>query len=78
MDKLKELKDLRWRKTDHVRPHEYIVAEWHPEEFKAMVAEISAEGYWKKFGNTRYKYLNRNGYKYWRIQCVLNREKLEQ
>lgn len=61
-------------------PHEYIVADHYPEkakEINAFIAEIVKSGYTKKFYTKEYKYLEIGEYKYWVIENIINRAKID-
>lgn len=62
-------------------PHEYIIRAWNPELFDELARMITEQGVNKPFtlfGKTNtYKYLYYGAFKFWRIQVVLNREKVE-
>ena len=68
----------QWRKTDYVRPHEYIVQHTHPALFADLTEALqSGEGVHPgTFGGRECRYLYVGEYKYWRIEDVVNRELL--
>lgn len=62
-------------------PHEYIVTDHYPaktDEIKKFIKEIENHGYSKSFYGKEYKYLEINGYKYWVIENIINRAKIEE
>ena len=65
-----------WRKTDYIRPHEYIVQENHPELFSALAEALEHDEavYSEIFQGWEYNYLVIGNYKYWRIDDVVNRQ----
>lgn len=72
--------DWQFAKTMPEIPHEYIVTNQYPdkiERIKEFVEEIEKNGYAKKFYGKQYKYLEIDGYKYWAIENILNREKIK-
>jgi len=74
---------VKWRfaKTMPEIPHEYIVTNDYPEkraEIAEFTAEIEQNGYSKTFFTKTYKYLNIGGYKYWVIENIINRAKIEE
>lgn len=72
------IQEQTWKKTEYIRPHEYIVDKWNPILFTAVKALIITQGYWKYFFKSKYRYINIDGYKYWVIENILNREKLNE
>ena len=64
-----------------IAPHEYIVKEDQPAVFKKYTEKINKYGKEENFtlfGKTKtYRYYYSNGYKYWRIENILNRKKLK-
>lgn len=77
MDLLREIADANWTKTTYIKPHEYVLRSDYPQLVEAIVTRIKEEGYIKKFFSKRYRYVNIDGYKYWYIPPVLNRQLLE-
>ena len=63
-------------------PHEYFVDKQYPRSFrlfKMMIREYGVNKKFTLFGHTKtYRYLFFEGYKYWNIENILNREKLPQ
>lgn len=62
-------------------PHEYIVVDNYPEkadDMKLFVSEIAKNGYTKTFFGKVYKYLEIGDYKYWVIDNIINRAKIEE
>jgi len=66
-----------WHKTDYIKPHEYIIAEKNEELFVRVKKLLKRRGYKQLFNYTEYTYININGYKYWIVGIVLNRQKLD-
>ena len=65
-----------WTRTTYIQPHEYIVYERYPELCALISGLINEEGYIKEFQGSDYKYIDLDGYKYWFICPILNRELL--
>lgn len=62
-------------------PHEYIVIDDYPEKsesIKEFIQEIENDGYVNSFFDKEYKYLEIDGYKYWVIENIINRAKIDQ
>jgi len=62
-------------------PHEYIVTDHYPEksvEINKFIAQIQEKGYTKMFYSKEYKYLEIYDYKYWVIENIINRAKIEE
>jgi len=78
----KLINSVKWTfaKTMADIPHEYIVVGHYPEkseEIKSFIAEIDKNGYTKSFYGKEYKYLEIYDYKYWVIEDIINRAKIE-
>ena len=80
---LKFIQDSKWvfTKTMPEIPHHYIVRDDLSvpnqklfDEFKEF---IDKKGYSKKFYEKEYKYIDMEGYKYWIIENILNREEIK-
>lgn len=76
------IKRVHWQvaKTMPEIPHEYIVIDDYKDkqgEFKIFIDKINHDGYAEKFFNKEYKYLDIDGYKYWVIENIINRAKIE-
>ena len=68
-------------KTMPETPHEYIVIDDYPEKLDSIrkfVQEIENDGYVNSFFDKEYKYLEIDGYKYWVIENIINRAKIEE
>ena len=65
-----------WTRTTHIQPHEYVVYERYPELYALISGLISEEEYIKEFQGSNYQYIDLDGYKYWFICPILNRELL--
>ena len=74
----KKLKNLInkaiWKKTTYIKPHEYILEQERPILFSLIKKMIDELGYDKMFLKKEYRYLNFEGYKYWIVENVLNRQ----
>jgi len=66
----------RFARTYPDAPHWYITQDQAPELVAMMREAIAQHGYWGRWGRHRYRYVNVNGWKYWWIPPVLNREPL--
>lgn len=76
-DKLRKVKFTFAKTYAQSFPHEYTLQEREPEVFELMQIWINEQGYDKFFYGKLYRYLELDGYKYWIIGNVLNREPLE-
>ena len=65
-----------WTRISYIQPHEYIVYDRCPELCALISGLINAEGYTKRFQGSDYQYIDLDGYKYWYISPILNRELL--
>jgi hypothetical protein len=65
-----------WTRTSYIQPHEYTVYERCPELCGLIIGLISDNGYTKRFQGRDYQYVDLDGYKYWYIFPILNRELL--
>ena len=79
--KLIERNEWIFAKTMPEIPHHYIVRDNLSnkdqklfDEFKLFIKE---NGYTEKFYKKEYQYINIDGYKYWIIENILNREKIK-
>jgi len=63
----------RWKATDHVEPHEYILESWNPVLYHAILDKIRKEGYNGGFQKWKYRYVDIDEHRYWHIGTVLNR-----
>ena len=79
--KLIERNEWIFAKTMPEIPHHYIVRDNLSgkdqklfDEFKLFIKE---NGYTEKFYTKEYQYINIDGYKYWIIENILNREKIK-
>lgn len=74
---LERLIDLaRWRATDYLAPHEYVLSCDYPELHAALKAYLIEHGYVGLFLDREYVYVNVGAYRYWIIEDVLNRARL--
>ena len=79
---IKLIKNYEWTfaKTMPEIPHYYIVrgnlSKEDQKTFDEFKLFIEKNGYIKKFYEKEYQYTDINGYKYWFIEDILNREKL--
>ena len=80
--KLIENNDWIFAKTMPEIPHYYIVRDNLSVENQKLFDEfklfIKEKGYAGKFYTKEYQYINIEGYKYWIIDNILNREKIKQ
>jgi hypothetical protein len=65
-----------WHGTTHIQPHSYIVEREDPALYAEMQALIVEHGYDAEFRGFIYCYVHLDGYKYWIVPPVLNREPL--
>ena len=65
-----------WTRTTYIQPHEYVVYERHPKLCALISGLINEEGYIKEFQGSACQYIDLDGYKYWFICPILNRELL--
>lgn len=75
-DLLERLRRAPWHATTHVQPHEYILQREDPALYGEVRVLIAAQGYQRDFQGYTYRYVELDGYKYWSIPPVLNREPL--
>jgi hypothetical protein len=73
---LQRLRRATWHATTHVQPHEYIVKSEDPALYEEMRVVIAQQGYVREFQGWTYRYVDLDGYKYWSLPPVLNREPL--
>lgn len=66
---------IKWIKTTHIQPHEYILRKDHPDLYSEISKMIKEKGYTKDFRGTKYRYVDIGEYKYWCMGIILNREK---
>ena len=76
------LKIFDWRTSEKPRLHEYIILDNNTAfKFVAIDLLMQKEGYDEYFymwtTKKKYRYVDYNGYKYWIIYDVLNREKIK-
>ncbi len=69
-----KINKAKWKKTEYIRQHEYVLKKDYPELFLSLVKMIDIWGYGAKFKNKKYRYLDIEEYKYWYDKDVLNRE----
>ena len=78
--KLIERNEWTFAKTMPEIPHYYIVRDNLTKEDQKTFDEfklfIKKNGYIEDFHGKKYQYININGYKYWAIENILNREKI--
>jgi hypothetical protein len=65
-----------WHQTNYIQPHEYVLQHEQPELFAHASGLLAADSYGAMFRGYPYRYIDRNGWKYWIIDDVLNRERL--
>lgn len=80
--KLIERNEWIFAKTMPEIPHYYIVRDNLSDEDQKLFDEfklfIKENGYTEKFHTREYQYINIDGYKYWIIKNILNRQKLNE
>lgn len=64
-------KNLKWKRSKHVCPHEYIMVKDSP----YLVALIRASKCTEKYRGVTYHVLFLKGFKYWRMGNVINRKR---
>ena len=74
----------RWKRTQHVKPHEYTHRDWGDVEgFYEFIKLIRAPGYDAKFQGRKYRYLDVGEFTYWtmgmalEITIIINRRRTE-
>jgi len=67
------MRENKWKKTDYIEPHEYILISEDPE----LTAAINASNVIEEFRGVKWRYLYRDGYKYWIAYPCINRVKIE-
>jgi hypothetical protein len=68
-----------FKETTYIRPHAYILRSWSEDcatVYDAFAQHIKEAGYSAKFYSKTYRYANVEGFKYWIVDTVLNRERL--
>ena len=65
-----------WSRTSYIQPHEYVVYERSAELCDLIKDLINEQGYTKQFQGRDCQYIDLDGYKYWFIFPILNRELL--
>ena len=77
-EKLERLIDnADWRATSYLAPHEYVLSREYPELQAALEAYLIGHGYRGSFLNQEYTYANIGAYRYWIVEDVLNRARLD-
>ncbi len=69
--------DAKWRGTSYVSPHEYVLSRDYPELYMALERYLLAHGYTGLFLDQEYTYANIGAYRYWILEGVLNRARLD-
>ncbi len=69
--------DAKWRATRYLSPHEYILSRDYPELYTALERYLLDHGYGGLFLNQEYTYANMGEYRYWIVEGVLNRARLD-
>jgi len=67
----------KWRKTNYVCYHEYVVQEKQPEIFRLIAEAIENAEFSDVWKEVRYNNLYVNGWKYWRMGNIINRKPAE-
>ena len=65
-----------WRETSYIQPHSYIVRQRHPEAFALLHGWVQRTSVPGLFQGATYRYAYLDGYKYWIIDNICNREAL--
>jgi len=63
----------KWKKTDYISPHEYILEKNEPELHAALSELIDNYGYPRMFQGKEYTCYNILEYRYWHMEEVINR-----
>ena len=63
------MSEHNWKKTDHIEPHEYIYVWEDPE----LAVAINASKIIEEFRGRRWRYLYREGFKFWIAYPCINR-----
>ncbi len=66
-----------WRGTSYLAPHEYVLSRDYPELQEALETYLIDHGYRGSFLNQEYTYVNIGAYRYWIVEGVLNRARLD-
>ena len=67
---------MHWHQTNYIQPHEYVLEHEQPELFAHAEVLLEIDSYGALFRGYPYRYVDRDGWKYWIIDDVLNRERL--
>lgn len=71
------ISDAQWRATNYLAPHEYVLSWDYPELYAALKAHLLDHGYRGLFLNQEYTYSNIGPHRYWIVEDVLNRARLD-
>ncbi len=71
------INDVQWRATSYLSPHEYVLSGDYPKLHAALKAHRLDRGYVGQFLNREYVYVNIGAYRYWIVEGVLNRARLD-
>ncbi len=69
--------DAQWQATNYLSPHEYVLSRDYPGLYRALKAYLIDQGYAGLFLNWEYTYVNIGAYRYWIVEAVVNRARLE-
>ncbi len=69
--------DADWRATSYLSPHEYVLSLDCPELYTTLEGHLLDRGYKGLFLNREYTYANIGAYRYWIVEDVLNRARLD-
>lgn len=73
----REVHEAKWRATEYLSPHEYVLSEEYPELYSAVKRCLLDTGYKGRFLDQEYVYANIGAYRYWIVDNVLNRARLD-
>ncbi len=65
------------RSMNYLSPHESVLSRDYPELYSALKAYLLDHGYAGLSLNQEYTYVNIGAYRYWIVESVVNRAKLE-
>ncbi len=69
--------EAHWQATDYLSPHEYVLSRDYPEMHEALKTYLLDHGYTGRFLDREYTYTNIGPYRYWIVDGVLNRARLD-
>lgn len=77
MDVDEAIDEVEWRKTNYIRPHEYIVRDNNPAAFHVIAETIKKDSVVGEFLGRRYRYWFFKDYKYWQMGIIINRARIK-